>query len=93
MKKEIIEVVDDLKTHKKVAAVILFGSHAKKTSKPLSDIDIAVISKNPDKKIESEVAGLCSSKMDVVNFHRLPLYIQFEVLKHGKVLFVRNEKF
>lgn len=26
------------------------------------------------------------------SFHRLPLHIQFEVLKHGKEVFCRNEK-
>lgn len=38
--------------------------------------------------------AIYSSKyLDVIPFHRLPLYIQFEVLKHGKVLFLRNKRY
>jgi predicted nucleotidyltransferase len=93
MKTEINKTVNELKKFKKVAAIILFGSHAKKKAKPLSDIDIAIITKNPDKKIEAEVASFSSNILDVVNFHKLPLYIQFEVLKHGKTLFVRDKRY
>lgn len=92
MSKEIRKLVSELKKYPKVLAIILFGSYAKKQVKPLSDIDIAVIIKGMDKKTETEVASYSSDKLDIVPFHRLPLYIQFEVLKHGKVLFVRDEK-
>jgi predicted nucleotidyltransferase len=57
MKTEINKTVNELKKFKKVVAIILFGSYAKKKTKPLSDVDIAVIMKNPDKKIEAEVAS------------------------------------
>ncbi len=50
MKKEIYDLVSELRKYKKVVAVILFGSHAKKKAKPLSDVDIAVIVKDRDKK-------------------------------------------
>jgi hypothetical protein len=33
-----------------------------------------------------------SPSFDVVLFHRLPLHIQFEVLKYGKEIFCRDEK-
>jgi predicted nucleotidyltransferase len=92
MKSEISKTVNELKKFKKVVAIILFGSYAKKKAKPLSDVDIAVITKNPDKKIEAEVASFSSNIFDIVNFHKLPLYIQFEVLKYGKVLFVKDKK-
>ncbi|HLD41489.1 MAG TPA: nucleotidyltransferase domain-containing protein [archaeon] len=91
-KNEMNKIVSELKRSKKVEAILLFGSHAKGTDKKLSDVDIAVVSKNPDKSIESEVSS-CSSKIfDVVNFHRLPVYIQFEALKYGKLLFVKDKK-
>jgi len=93
MKSEISKTVNELKKFKKVVAIILFGSYAKKKAKPLSDVDIAVITKNPDKKIEAEVASFSSNIFDIVNFHKLPLYIQFEVLKYGKVLFVKDKKY
>ncbi len=87
------KLVKELKKIKEVEAIILFGSHAKKQAKPLSDIDIAVIVKKPSKKLETEIGSLYSKDIDIVLFHRLPLYIQFEVLKFGKPLFIRNEKF
>ena len=91
--KEIENLVSELKKYSKVVAVILFGSYARKRIKPLSDIDIAVIIKDMDKKTETEVATYSSKDFDVVPFHRLPLYIQFEVLKHGKLLFLRNKNY
>jgi uncharacterized protein len=93
MKIELNKTVNELKKINKIVAIILFGSYAKKKSKPLSDIDIAVITKSSDNNIEAEVASFSSNIFDVVNFHRLPLYIQFEVLKHGKVLFVKDKEY
>jgi len=93
MDKEIENLVSELKKYKKVISIILFGSYAKNQVKPLSDIDIAVIIKDDDKETETEIATYSSNKLDVVPFHRLPLYIQFEVLKYGKVLFVRNKNY
>jgi hypothetical protein len=93
MKTEIDKIVNELKTYPKVMTIILFGSYAKKKLKPLSDIDIAVMIKDPDKVIEAEISSFSSNIFDVVIFSRLPLYIQFEVLKYGKPLFVRDEKY
>ena len=91
--KEIENLVSELKKYSRVVAIILFGSYAKRQIKPLSDIDIAVIIKDADKKTETEVASYSSKDFDVVPFHRLPLYIQFEVLKHGKLLFLRDKSY
>ena len=91
MKREINKVVEDLKRYPEVVAVILYGSHAKGKEKPLSDVDIAVVLK--DKSLEAEVSSFSSNILDIVPFHRLPLYIQFEVLKYGKVLFSRGKNY
>ncbi len=88
---EITKIVEDLKKWNEVAAIILFGSYASNKAKPISDVDIAVILKN--EKLEHEIASYSSSVFDIVPFHRLPLYIQFEVLKHGKILFLRDKKY
>jgi predicted nucleotidyltransferase len=84
-------VIVDLKRFDKVMAIILFGSYAKGNSKPCSDIDLAVITRDPDIEIEAEGSSASSKVLDVVNFHRFPLYIQYEVFKHGKELFVRDQ--
>ena len=92
MKRKIVDrVVEDLKKYPEVVAIVLYGSYAKGKEKPLSDIDIAVILK--DQNLEAEVSSFSSNILDVVPFHRLPLYIQFEVLKYGKVLFSRDREY
>lgn len=85
-------LIEKIKEFPEVIAIVLFGSCAKDEAKEISDIDIAVIVRNPDKLIEGEIGSMYSKKFDVVLFHRLPLHIQFEVLKHGKMLFCRDEE-
>lgn len=81
-----------IQAHPKVVAVLLFGSWARGEPSPLSDVDIAVLLQAPDRHDEAEIGSLYSDQVDVVLFHRLPLYIQFEVLKTGQELFVRDEE-
>jgi len=85
------KIIEQIKRCPEVIAAYLFGSYVKDTRKPLSDVDIAVILENPDPEIEAEIGSLYSPEIDVVLFHRLPLHIQFEVLKYGRELFCRNE--
>lgn len=85
-------LIEKIKEFPEVFAIVLFGSCAKDEAKEISDIDLAVIVSNPDKLIEDEIGSMYSKKFDVVLFHRLPLHIQFEVLKHGKILFCRDEE-
>lgn len=93
MNKELQKIIEEVKNHPKVVAIYLFGSYARGEEKPLSDIDIAVILKDPDKKDEADIGSLYSEKIDLVLFHRLPLHIQYEVFKYGKELFVRDEDY
>ena len=85
-------LIAKIKEFPEVLAVILFGSYAKDAAKEISDRDIAVVVKDPDKHIEGEIGSMYSPSFDVVLFHRLPLHIQFEVFKHGKEVFCRDEK-
>ena len=93
MKREIEGIVEDLKRYSEVMVIILFGSYAKGKTKPISDIDIAVMLKDPDRFLEAEMSSFSSNILDVVPFSRLPLYIQFEVIKYGKILFMRDKKY
>lgn len=88
---EIEKVLEILKEHPSVVAVYLFGSCAMGEEKPISDIDLAVILKKPNKKDEADVGSLSSKRIDLVLFHRLPLHIQFEVFKFGKELLAKDE--
>jgi len=85
-------LIEKIKEFPEVLAIILFGSYGRDTLKEISDIDIAVVVKNSDKHIEGEIGSMYSPNFDVVLFHRLPLHIQFEVLKHGKEVFCKDEK-
>ncbi len=85
-------LIERLKSHDKVLAVILFGSTIRGKTTPLSDVDIAVVVEDPTPEDEAELGSLYSQKIDLVLFHRLPPYIQFEVLREGKILYLRDEE-
>ena len=57
------------------------------------NVGIAVMLKEPDKSLEAEMSCFSSNIFDVVPFSRLPLYIQFEVIKYGKILFMRDDAY
>jgi predicted nucleotidyltransferase len=86
------QIIEKIKSIKEVVAIVVFGSYADGKVKEMSDIDIAVIVQNADKHIEADIGSMYSPKFDVVLFHRLPLHIQYEVLKNGNVIFCRNEE-
>ncbi|GIV19966.1 MAG: nucleotidyltransferase [Armatimonadota bacterium] len=85
-------IVAEIREHPKVIAIFLFGSWARGEQMPISDVDIAVLLDNPDKSDEADIGSMYSPTVDVVLFHRLPVRIQFQVLKEGKPLFVRDEQ-
>ena len=91
MIEEMDRMVEDLKKYPEVMVIVLFGSYARGKTKPISDRDIAVMFK--DAKLEAEITSFSSHILDVVPFSRLPLYIQFEVIKYGKILFMRDEEY
>ena len=91
--RELDKVIKHIEEHLAVVAAILFGSWAKGMAKPLSDVDVAVVLKDITPEIEADIGSFYSDKLDIVLFHRLPLYIQFEVLKHGKEMFCKDQEF
>jgi predicted nucleotidyltransferase len=91
MKTEISNIVNELKKIKKVVAIILFGSYAKKRATPISDVDICVVTKKANEKVKSNIVALGNEKIQIVLWDELHLPIKFRVLKEGKFLFVRDE--
>ena len=85
-------LIERIKSILNVLAVFVFGSSVKGNAKPISDVDIAVILEDPDPDVEAEIGSLYSEKIDLVLFHRMPLHIQFEVLKHGIPIFCRDDE-
>ncbi len=94
MNKEIKSVVDEIKNIKGVEGIYLFGSYARKKTKPFSDIDICVITdKDIQKKRREEILSCSSRKIDISIFSDLPLNIRFRIFKEGKVLYQKDELF
>lgn len=76
-----------------VKAIILFGSQVNGNAKQDSDTDIAVITKDISKNQETKILGFSGEKFDISIFNRLPLIIQFRIIKDGKIIYLRDEKY
>ncbi len=87
------KVAKEIAEIKGVNAVYLFGSYAKGTQKPYSDIDLcAITDQKISKKTKNEILSLANKKIETHILSDLPLYIQFSVFKEGKPLFVNSEE-
>ena len=80
-----------------VLAAYVFGSIARGTSGPLSDIDIAVLFRDPTRR--EEVRGrltdalsrrLRSSRVDVIDLDRAPVNLRYHVLRDGRRIVCRD---
>lgn len=87
----------------KIAAAYLFGSFHKKSTTPLSDLDIALlfynnISKEDMENIENKIFNDISSylgteEVDLINLNNSPLSIKYGVLKDKEFLYCGNKDF
>jgi len=93
--KELIEqTINDLKKREGVRAVMLFGSYVRGEQKPISDIDICVLTKkNISNKTKAEIGSYASRKIDISLFWDLPPAVKYAVLKEGRTLFSKDEEF
>ena len=84
-------VLEELRTKDSIIAIILFGSVARGQARPISDIDLCIITKRdiPETE-ESDLLSYGSEKIDVSLFRDLPPTIRFRVIKEGKTLFCRD---
>lgn len=92
-KHDIKKLMDDLKRKEEVSGIYLFSSYVNNSEKPLLDIDIAVILKDLNSEIEFDIGNMYSSDIDLVLFHKLPLYIKFDFFKNEKELFIKDEDY
>lgn len=94
------EVKRFLENQGDVKLAYLFGSYAKGKEGPLSDVDIAVLlderlseSKRFKLRLKlitkiSAILGLREAeKLDVVIMNDAPVNLNYEIIKHGKILF------
>jgi len=73
----------------------LFGSTAKGSAKPDSDIDLAVLADNTTVEVPllpliTELERTFGRRVDVVLLNRAGDLLRYEVRKHGRLLFERN---
>ncbi len=96
------EIKSFISKQKYIQLCYLFGSSAKGKEGPLSDIDIAFyINPNLNKKELFKKELLLRAKLnnilktnkiiDVVIMNEAPTTLNFEIIKHGKIVFERNK--
>jgi len=83
----------------KVFVAYLFGSYAKGNQTTKSDIDIAVLlSEVPQKMLEyylhlvDELSQVLGNEVDLIILNTAPPLLKHQTIKHGKVVFCRDEK-
>jgi predicted nucleotidyltransferase len=84
----------------RIAAIYLFGSHARGTATALSDIDLAILLHSDlDESrffslrldyITRAMQTLHTEKVDVVILNNAPLHLAYEIVSHGILLVDRN---
>ena len=83
---------------KPIVVAYLFGSMAKGTAGRLSDVDIAILMSRDHRPtldyhlyLMSKLANILRREVDVVILNEATPLLRFEVIKHGKVLYCRDE--
>jgi len=83
-----------LKEEEKILAIILFGSYLRRSYFEDIDICLVVPELRKNKELKWDILLKCYEKLpelyDIHFFELLPLRIKIEVLKTGKIIFVRN---
>jgi len=98
------QVIQNAQVLADIEVIWLYGSQAKGTSHSQSDIDLAVAFKNfnlteLDKKLRPQELSLIwtaqlnlpENKISIVDINNIPVYLAFNVIEYGKVLYTKNE--
>lgn len=94
MESQAKKVVAALRKARAVKAVILFGSYARGEQKPLSDIDLCIVTeKNISDTFKANIASLASKQVELSFFWDLPPMVRYNVLRDGKMLLSRDREF
>lgn len=95
MKKNLLEKykkeIQELTKKKYINAIIIFGSYAKQNQKPLSDLDICLITDKISKKQEKELLSFKTEELDITLFHKLSLPLQYQIITQGKTLHTKTD--
>lgn len=102
IKERLPKLIEEFKQDENIAVFYLFGSYAKDEIKPLSDVDIAVLfKKNVSAKkywdfklnlVSKAMPVLGTDEVDFVVLNEAPYELAYNILKEGRILFCRDEK-
>lgn len=97
------KIIKYLQQHSDIDVVWLYGSHAKGTAQPHSDIDLAIAFKNFElssfdkrlrpKELELEISNALSLNeqlISIVDINLIPSYLAFNVVEYGQVILGKN---
>ena len=94
MEKGLKDLLDRAKNDRRVLAVILFGSAARRRAHQGSDTDICLVLRRdsyaPLQLSRIKLEYMRDFNYDIEIFQQLPLYIRRRVLKEGRVLYAAN---
>jgi predicted nucleotidyltransferase len=90
-------LADRLATLPGVVTAYLFGSHARQTAGPLSDVDVAVLLDRDSATSELDVIAatrqaVAPRRADVVVLNDAPAALAFRVLRDGQLLIDKDEQ-
>ncbi len=88
---EAVRTLASRSTH--VVGIYRFGSSGKKNIRsPFTDIDLAVVLWPYDEFTAADVALRLPPKFDVTILNEAPPFLMTSALKHGKLLYCRNQR-
>lgn len=75
---------------------LLFGSHAKGSHRPGSDLDLAVYFRNPPQGLElldliHRLSESLKKEVDLVVLNHASAFLRHQVMKYGIRLFIKNQ--
>lgn len=86
-------VVSRLKKMPDIKAVYLFGSYATGKEKPISDIDLCVITEKGIRQSKKlEILSCAGRNVEISMFHDLPIALKAKVFREGMLLFCRDNR-
>lgn len=93
------DLITFFKNEKTVSVAYLFGSYAKETHTTKSDIDIAILLSEVPKKLldhylhlVNKLSKILGNDVDLIILNTSPPLLKYQVIKHGKLVYSRNEK-
>jgi len=92
---QVAELVDRLEASFGVDALWVYGSEATGRSRPDSDLDVAVLFREPPSprelaELRADAAAAPDRPVDLVDLDRVSPLLAYQVLKHGRLVVDRN---